>query len=98
VSNCTTRPLAVTGPAEQLTGSCDSGMLSNVTNVVQPSPSVKGSINSIQSGSRVTVRRVRITTVVGKTLLNRSTDSKKKKKKLKQSRYRPGVAQRVPGS
>jgi hypothetical protein len=67
------RHLAVTGPAEQLTGSCDSGMLSKVTNVVQPSPSVKGCVNSIQSGSRVTFRWVRITTVVRKKLLIRRT-------------------------
>jgi len=70
----TVRPLAVTGPTEQLSGSCDSGMLSKVTNVVQPSPSVKGCVNSIQSGSRVTVRWVRFTTVVGKKLLIRCTD------------------------
>lgn len=30
------------------TGSCDSGMLSTVTNVVQPSASVKGFVNSMQ--------------------------------------------------
>jgi hypothetical protein len=71
--------LAVTVPAEQLTGICDSGMISKVTilsmvtNVVQPSPSVNGFVSSIQSGSRVTVCWVRITTVVGKKLLIRGT-------------------------
>jgi len=45
-----------------------------VTNVVQPSPSVNGFVSSIQSGSRVTVRWVRITTVVGKKPLIRGTD------------------------
>ena len=58
----------MTRPEEQITGTY-SGMLSYIINVVQPSPSVKGFVNSIQSNSKVAAGWVRIATVVGKKLL-----------------------------